>query len=283
MLTLRIGDPAVFPQAQPEHIEEWRDNDGDVCATGFCAGSEYWIRLHDLATFRFDTTSHDVTAFPLEHARRDWIIDSFYRSVLPLILQVRGREVLHASAVVMPAGVVAFGAISETGKSTLAYAFSQRGYDQWADDAVLFSVDDDSVHTTQLPYAIRLRPESAAYFGRSASIGLVQGETAPRAATLPLAAVCILSRLPENSDTPIEIEQLRAAAALTTLLPHAYCFSLRNVERKKQMMQNYMALAAKIPVFAVRFQHGLVHLPTTLDAIEQVLSSIHMHAPQGNR
>ncbi|MBN2303395.1 MAG: hypothetical protein JXQ72_02885 [Anaerolineae bacterium] len=284
MLKLSIENPAPIPSAHPSLTEEWRDNDGIVCATGFCTGEEYWFHLRGLAGFRFDVVSDEVTAIPVENARRDWIIDSFYRSALPLVLQVRGSEVLHASAVIMPAGVVAFGAISETGKSTLAYAFSQRGYEQWADDAVLFSIDGGSAHTTQLPFAIRLRPESASFFGRSTEIDLVRTGTAPAAVEMPLAAVCALARLPEDQESPpVEIRRIRAAEALTTLLTHAYCFSLRDVERKKLMMQNYMALAVNVPVLEVRFRRGLDHLPAILDAIEQVVSTDRTPETQGVR
>ena len=55
----------------------------------------------------------------------DAIEETFERGVLPLALQARGIQVLHASGIETPQGVVAFCARSQTGKSTLAYACSR--------------------------------------------------------------------------------------------------------------------------------------------------------------
>src|ERR671935_59558 len=66
--------------------------------------------------------------------------------------KLAGREVLHASAVITARGVVAFCAVSTTGKSTIAYQFSRRGYGIWADDALAFDGADRGVTALWLPF-----------------------------------------------------------------------------------------------------------------------------------
>src|SRR5829696_203522 len=81
-------------------------------------------------------------------------------------------ETLHASAVVAPAGVVAFCARSATGKSTLAASLHRRGYDLWADDAVVWT------------------PAGS----RSLTFPVTPPSTASALAALPLIAIVVLER-----------------------------------------------------------------------------------------
>lgn len=87
----------------------------------------------------------------------------------------------------------------------------------------------------------------------------------------PLTALCVLSRgEDEGRGCGARIERLRPSAALPALLAHAYCFSLEDPGLKRSMVQHYMDLAARVPVFALRFRPGFELLPLVLDKIEQV-------------
>src|SRR5690606_18526516 len=112
------------------------------------------------------------------------IQDSYQRCVLPLVLQAAGTEVLHASAVLTPRGVLALCAESGTGKSTLAYGLSRRGYPLWADDAVAFEADETCTNAMPLPFALRLQRDAVRFFDDGRGLtdavsndgGLTQGE-----------------------------------------------------------------------------------------------------------
>src|SRR5262249_36185278 len=54
--------------------------------------------------------------------------------VLPMILNLLGRDVLHATAVDTPGGVCAFIGPAGAGKSTLAASFAAMGYPIFCDD-----------------------------------------------------------------------------------------------------------------------------------------------------
>ena len=110
-----------------------------------------------------------------------------------MALQVSGREVLHASAVRSPAGVTALCADSETGKSTIAFGLSSRGYPVWADDLVAIEVSDQGGVAISLPFTMRLRPPSAALFKQTDSVP-VDEHVSPGAENSPLAAICVLQR-----------------------------------------------------------------------------------------
>src|ERR687885_2742131 len=145
MLKLSIASPPatpprLFEETDPD-VEVWRHHDGTVTAYGTSCDGRHWMRMPGVGTFEFRTGSDVVGAFPEGDADDDLVRDAFRRAVLPMALQVLGREVLHASAVLGPRGVVALCAVSETGKSTVAYGLSRRpGYELWADDAVAFEL-----------------------------------------------------------------------------------------------------------------------------------------------
>jgi hypothetical protein len=292
MLKLRIADADWVHPASPEgagsEVEVWRDSDGTVCAYGYTASGQHWMQFPGLASFCFDNHTDVVTAVGQKPLRLDWIRDAYCRSVLPLALQVRGREVLHASAILARQGVVALCGVSETGKSTIAYALSQRGYPLWADDAVAFDTWGRDVTALPLPFRIRLRTAAASFFAQevaaanTSSVCSGQEQKVVEQEPGPLSMVCVLKRVPAKEDEPtIEAVRLKPALALAALLTHAYCFSLRNTERKRSMMQHYLDLTARVPAYEVCFPAGLERLPKILDSIEQAVSSLPTR-PVGN-
>jgi hypothetical protein len=193
-----------------------------------------------------------------------------------MALQVSGREVLHASAVRAPTGVVALCADSGTGKSTIAFGLSSRGYSLWADDLVAFEIADHGSRAISLPFNVRLRPPAVALFDLDASLlpaaASDDGVTAG-AETAPLVAICILRR-EESPTAKVAIRPLASAEAFAAVLSHAWSFALQNSQHKRRMINHYLELVAQILVFEVSFPSGLENLPATLDAINQLVEEI---------
>jgi hypothetical protein len=273
-LELTIAGPEERAPALPDlergPVEVWRDRAGVVCAYGYIEDEHHWLHFPGLATYRFNARSRAVTAIAVAPVREEAIRDSFRRAVLPLALQALGLEVLHASAIVSAKGVVGLCASSGTGKSTIAYGLGQRRYRVWADDAVAFELVGARARTIRLPFKLRLRPDAAAAF-------LVEdpamGQDAATQESAPLVALGVLRRA---SDLPegVVIEPLPRSAAFRALLPHAYCFSLADVERKRLMLDRYLGVSAHVPVFEIRFRPGLDVLPAVLDRIEQAIIGV---------
>ena len=264
----RRSAPPNFDSA----TEVWRDNDGVICARGIADSSCAWIEFPGMATFRFDRSQLAIAAIPEPHVEDDLLRDNYYRAALPLALQYFGVEVLHASAVRTHCGVVAFCAISETGKSTTVAALSRRGFPVWADDAVPIEIDAEGGLARALGVPFRLRVGSAACVataGNAAPLwpepgGLEFGST-------PLAALCVMQRV-NSIESVAEVRRLTAVEAVTALLPHAYCFSLADQERKRLMMQRYIDLATRVPTYSVSIVSGLAKLPAALDEIERAIA-----------
>jgi hypothetical protein len=260
------------PRTSDPCCDVWRDGDGTVYAYAENLGDEYWMHLPDLASFRFTSRGDEVAAAVTGTATDELVLDAYQRRILPMALQVSGREVLHASAVRSPAGVTALCADSETGKSTIAFGLSSRGYPVWADDLVAFEVSDHGGVAISLPFTMRLRPPAAALFKGTASVPDEEGNghVSPGVETSPLAAICVLRR--ESALTsPVAVQLLPSGEAFAAVLSHAWSFGLEDADRKRRMINHYLELVARAPVFEVSFPSGLENLPATLDAIETVL------------
>jgi hypothetical protein len=278
MLTLRIERAgAIVPPTRilNPQFEVWRDPKGEVYAYAESCGDEYRMHLPGLASFRFSSRGDEVSAEISGATTEELVLDAYRRRVLPMALQVSGREVLHSSAIRSRAGVVALCADSGTGKSTIAFGMNSRGYPLWADDLVAFEISEHGSQAISLPFNLRLRPSAAALFGLSASrlsTVVTDDGITPGAETAPLAAICVLRR--EDIPTaPLVVRNLSPADAFSAVLSHAWSFALQNGERKRLMITHYLELAARIPVFDISFPTGLENLSATLDAIEQLVGA----------
>jgi len=238
-------------------------------------GEHGWVEFVELASYRFPLKGGRVTAFAHEGVRTELIRDAYERAVLPVALQASGREVLHASANVSPLGVIAMCGPSGIGKSTIARALAERPLPQWADDAVVLEVARSAIEAVAVPFAPRLWPDAARYFASREGTRPWRGPSAA-ARRAPLALLVVLEREKRSwrRRAVVEVEPLRAADAFAAVLPHAYCFRLGDLARKRRMMRQYLEICSRVPVVSVRFRPGLENLPAILAAIEQSAASL---------
>ena len=270
MLSLVISPPEDGLPTEPDRStvrgNVWRDADGQVVAFS-STGSKVWsLHWPGVASFRFQAGRDHVAAIPYSPAQPDLIHSTFRHSVLPLVLQALGREAIHASAVLSPQGVIGFCGHAHAGKSTLAYALSDRGYPAWSDDAVVFEVDGRTSRAVLLPFEFRLRPASAQLFGRSPGPAPARQEQTPGRA--PIAALCSLVREPADaSKSAVTIRRLRGREALAAVLEHSLCFDMNDRARKQTVLVNYLTLMSSVHVFEIRMRPALDRLSGVVDAI----------------
>ena len=266
-----MAPPSFPPSSSP--VEIWRDHAGSVYAYGQIVGEECWMHLPGLASFRFTAHDDEVAAGVTGDAEEDLVLDAYRRRVLPMALQVRGCEILHASAVYSHSGVAALCGASLVGKSTLAFGLSRRGFALWGDDVLAFEPAKDGVQAVALPFEIRLRPTAATFFGvdaAGASNALDTAASRRERRTAPLASVFVLRRL-EEPGAKVSVRRLPFAEAFSTILSHACWFTIDDAARKRVVIDHYLDLASQTPIYDVSFTPSFENLPAVLDAIEEHL------------
>ncbi|MGI8873760.1 MAG: hypothetical protein ACR2KP_05440 [Egibacteraceae bacterium] len=274
-LILARPDGVAAPEdapAVPDDAQVWCDWSGIPRAFGFTCDGHNWIRLPGVASFRFPPGGGWVEALAPEGAAREDIREAFQRHVLPFALQALGHELLHSSAVSTPRGAIGFCGSSGAGKSTLAYALGRRGYAPLADDALQFERVDGALHLIRLPFAIHISNASLLDGGQAGGPKSAVPGSENEGDPVPLAGLFVVERLPEDSERGHEVVPLPHASAFPLLLYHAHCFSFREDARTRQMIERYLALAAEVPTFLIRYRPDFALLPAILDAVEQALA-----------
>ena len=248
-----------------------RDRDGTVCAFGWRASADYWLRFPGIGTFRLRPEELEVAVVEGGGLDSPPVLDAYYSAVLPLAYHLIGYEALHASAVLTSAGVVAFCALSETGKSTLAFGLSRRGNSLWTDDVLVFEIGSgQGVACHPVPFTAHLRPQTQAHFGVGHEETTIL-RSAEHSRLAPFAALLLIEREERSDQPPVESERLPLSKALPAVLPHAFRFTLNDPERKRRMMQSYLDLVARVPVVRVGFVPGFEHIPRVLDGLEEAI------------
>lgn len=254
-----------------KNISAWSDASGKLIAWSRVDDTGGWIYWNHLARFVYNKAEHFVTAYAPPQTGHDFIYQIYLENTLPFILSLRGYEVLHASAVFVPDGVIAFSAVSGTGKSTFVYTLQKRGYTVWADDVVIFRPKNGLFLCEPIPFNLRLYPETTAEVqkfhstppsnrNRSTSLGVEPTR---------LAAVCLLERIAEDPlPDQTTITRLPIQTAFTQLLPHAYNFEIKHPDRNRQVMITYLNLVSSIPIYKVYIPNRISALSPVLDQLE---------------
>jgi hypothetical protein len=253
-----------FESPPPEDAEgpvaRWEANDG-IELLGYRAHGMSWITIRGLAAFRFDRTGAvDASA---SGASEQTIRDAWVRSVLPLVVQARGTQVLHASAMAGRSGVVALCGTSTAGKSTVAAALRDQGHRVVADDALAFVSGEGEAQALTLPFWLRLRPASAAHLELPPLV-----EKGDGGEQLPFAAIVLLEPRAVDGSRPSS-EPVAPAEAVGALMPHAYCFALD--QGKEELVRAYAALSASVVVKRLSFPRELAQLAGTVEHVEALL------------
>ena len=262
--SLKLAPPSTTLEAalSPDNArEQWLDDLGTVCL---------WATVHDdrpslvaPGCALYELRDDRVLATPFRERVEGLVEDVYWRSVLPLVLQSRGVQALHASAVVGPSGVVAICGRSGSGKSTTAFGLSRRGYRLWSDDAlVVASVEPP--RTVALAGVARLLADVREHF-QVTSTGLpLEAEIGEERNIAMIAVLRSDSAAPGTGPRP-----LASGEALTAVVEHAYCYNFETA--KRDLASDYLRLLASVPVVEIGRPRGLDGLEGFLDEIEGLL------------
>jgi hypothetical protein len=249
-------------------VSEWLDDCGRVIATAFSRENLHWLEWPGVGVFAFSAGFPEVRVWPEPDVPHETIVDTFSRMLRPIILQALGEgQVLHAAATVAPTGLLAFCGKSGSGKSTLAFAMQEVGCRQFADDALLFRLDRDRVTACALPFMPRLRPSSRAHFPGASCALPSYPESHP--ADVPLGAIFLLQQNAGLNSARISL--MPQGHAFSELLPLAHCFDMEDPIHTRQLVDDYLELAARVPTFRLEYRPDLQDLPQlTRNIMERV-------------
>lgn len=279
MLKLAFADRETPAQVLAHQATCWLDERGEIYGRAYSRGDLHWIEWRGLGVFEFSSVLHEVRVWPEPDADRSTLAEMFARVLQPLILQVQGWQALHAGAAVGPTGVLAFCGRKGSGKSTLALAMQKAGWQQFADDALVLRVDGAHVMACPLPFVPRLRPASRAHFAHSHEPK--RSSSKPVATEVPLTSAFILQQN-ACAESP-RVSSIPQGAAFSELLAHAHCFNAEDPIHTRRLVEDYLELVARVPVFRLEYRPDFQDLPKLVRAVVEAAPQVDTFAASASK
>jgi hypothetical protein len=221
----------------------------------------------------------DVAAAPSAGAAWRWE-RLVLAQVLPLAAALRGREILHASAVEMAGQAVAFLGSSGVGKTTLAARIVARGARLVTDDVLAVDVANGAVRAHRGGAVARVDPRElrAMTADERRGLGPVRARAekwhvAPAAASdeLHMGLTYHLVRRPEVDD--VEIVRVHPYDP-ALLLGSAFLTYLAEPERLRRQLDVCAAIADTTPLYQVHIGQGATSAAVSEAVLQHATSTL---------
>jgi hypothetical protein len=222
----------------------------------------YVLRLHGLADFAIDNTASHIVCSLGPDGRQEWAQALLSTLVLAFVLSLRGRFVLHASAVVSDGRAVAIAGRPNSGKTSLAALLCAGGASLFADDFLSFGADWRAVGTGPGP-ELRLRPATATILKlfppHLHSRPTCDGRTAftpPTYFDAPTTLSCLVLPGRGGQGKRIRAERLRGAQAVRDLASAARITGWVDPHQQRRFFEGIVRLAALTPILRLMVPWG---------------------------
>lgn len=197
---------------------------------------------------------------------------------MAVLLHQRGYLILHAGAIEVEGGVVAFLGASGSGKSTMIAALNSLGYGLVADDVVAVDVDNmgNAMVFSAIPQ-IKLWPETAGILGnRPEEMPRVHPQLEKRVlrripgfkqASYPLRLLYVIA---EGTGTDPEFEPIPSQEALLELVRYSYILNLwENTAADPKHFGRCGKLVNLVPIYRLKRKRCLPDLRNLARLVEK--------------
>ncbi len=259
-LRVVLGGPPPGPEAPGEG-----EIVADLAAYGYSAvrsGDTLRCWFSNLAEFIIDTASGEVRVGMSPCCDRELASLLFAGTVLSLVLALRDKTVLHASAVRHEGVTLAFVGDEGRGKSTLATLLCADGAELVTDDVLRFEVKGNDVHWYSGTNELRLRRQAwplasnLPYPSSPTSDGRLRLDLASRCAPTRGKLDAIILPRPDTALTQLESRVVSAPDALLALAFSPRLRGLCDIPALRRQFHALGALVRRVPVLDVALPWG---------------------------
>jgi len=281
---VRIG-LAVAPLPPPgRQIMSWALAGGEEWLSCAAADGGYLLRFPGLAEVFVDAAGTRILARAEPGTAGGTLRHLLLDQVLPLVLNLLGRDALHATAVLIPGGVCAFTGPAGAGKSTLAASFLEAGHPVVSDDCLALTAEAGRILAWPAYPGVRLWEDTVATLGVTGGRhGAVAHYTSKRRLTpdgrgpkfpsgpQPLARVYALVH-PEGAaaatgTAPPRPERLQGREAVMELVKNTFRLDIGDGAMLARQLHFLTGVAERVPVARLRLPCSFAALPAVREAI----------------
>jgi len=258
-----------------DRFHHWKAPNGNIYLSFRRLAGGYSLQFNGLAIFEVSSDLRTVTCTPAPGVAARAIRHLFLDTVMPLVLSVAAKTVLHASAVEHEGDAILFVGASGRGKSTLASALAVNEGAVLADDAVIIEPQDGRFVARPTYHSLRLRADSArALLARS---GRVDGSTiADRSADgrrLPIKRIYFVEKRDRRQRSPVAIEPMRSIGAVLRLVEHTFNLDVSSRNGLERQFEVLTRLAACDLCYRLEVVRDFKLLPVVRQAIDRHASN----------
>jgi len=242
---------------------------------------DYLLRFPELADFLVSEDGNSVRCFPEPDIPLDTIRHLLIDQVIPLLLSQLGKHVLHAGAVVLAEGAVAFLGKTGLGKSTLTASFCDRGFRLLTDDCLELKRQGEQLIAIPGYRGVRLWPEivsavfqkepmlaPVAHYTEKLRVIPTNGHLEFSADPAPVRRVYVLAPPDQTGGTrDIRITPLTKRESLMELVKQSYRLDINDrTKLSKEFL--WLTQTVALPLFySLAFPRDISRLPEVLEAI----------------
>lgn len=262
-------------------FHKWLLPDGEAWLFLGKLGQDYLLRFPNLSDFLIADEGRSICCFPEDDITAETISHLLLDQVIPLVMSQHDKFVLHAGAVVLPQGAIAFMGKTGQGKSTLAAALSRRGYPLLSDDGLLLEESAGRIVVTPSYPGLRLWPEmvsvffdeepslsEVAHYSKKKRVKLHSARVPFSKGPVPLQSVYLLAPLEETEEmTEVVITRLSPQESFIELVKHTFQLDITDRVKLRRGFEAVGRLAAAPIYYRLAFQRDVALLPTVCEAI----------------
>ncbi len=280
-IRFHLAPTLPLPQTTAGARHVWRAPDGGISLSLF-KSDRYNLLFPGTVRFAIGADGRDIVGCG-DCGHTDDVRHALLTQVLPRVLSLRGRMVVHASAVIGSEGAIAVLGTGGAGKSTLAAAFQQAGHEVIADDCLVLQPAPDAVGFLAIPGppGVRLCRDAAAGFlspdalaaapeDPAGKVRIASESTATRPPREPARLARAVLLQPWDSaagGSEVEVEALTPAEALMAFVEHSFQLELWDRTALSARLRAFAAVADAVPVVRIRFRHDLREIATLRECV----------------
>ncbi len=208
-------------------------------SAGITRNNDYILRFNDIDFF-ISPSGTEIFYDESRNASKSEIIHKFFNQVLPMTMNSLGKEIIHASSILISDEAIAFVGNGGYGKSTIATSLIKEGHKLISDDVVPLISNDRDIYTASGLNTINLWPRAQKILNRSISsnfpgksyVALSKKEHST--GNFPLKKIYFLKPLQDIKT--VSINKLPRQEAVIELVRAAHRLDITN----KQMLQNQL-------------------------------------------
>ncbi|MFN0111298.1 MAG: hypothetical protein ACKVZH_20740 [Blastocatellia bacterium] len=256
-----------------EWFHTWTDGAGEVWAQLAKQNDQYLIRFLEYADFWVSADGCEIECVPCPDIPPETINHLFLDQVFPCLLSRGNQMMLHAAAVGINGGAVAFIGETGAGKSTLTSSLCRAGFQLLTDDGLLVVEEAGRFWAVPGYPSVRLWPASlpeifseeirstdVAHYSDKQRVGAEQAAFSFAMERMPLRRIYLLRPREEEDERGIAIMPISPREAFNECFNSVFRLDFRDRALLTEQFTMTARLVERTPVFALSFPHDFSQL-----------------------